>query len=532
MVQSDALPEVLSLKLYHIHTNEKATIVFKRNGVYDRAGLAKLNSFLRDWRQERPTNMDPKLFDLLYQVYQQSGSTDYIHVVCGYRSPATNGMLRKRSRGVAKNSLHMQGKAVDFFIPGVALPKLRAIGLRMQIGGVGFYPTSGSPFVHMDTGSVRMWPRMTRQQLVGVFPNGRTLYVPSDGKPLPGYAQALASYRARKAGGTAIASFTDVPADTTQVASIADDSSGDAADDAATVTEVSAPAAIPQKTLAVAVASYATAPTPFPRLAPRRLTPSAIVAAAASAASASPAPQPAAPDRFIVVASVEPRVGTLAPDFDFGEPQDWSAPAVPSSLARAMADRDQARRGASLPIPPTAVVATIDVSRPLRAEAITTAVLRTGTEPLTALPNVLAYAAPDPVPVVKPHRAVMTSAGVPLPQMRPVRIIGTAQTAPVVRSVKLRAHLTAPDLMMTALDTQGLRLWIGAESTRQKSYAILTMPDFAQMPDLMEKPAVAFGSGFGAVAYANLRTDRFSGPLVQQPTMVDLTAEPQLASIR
>ena len=83
-------------------------------------------------------------------------------------------MLRRRSNGVAKNSLHMQGKAMDFFIPGVPLAKLRAIGLRMQIGGVGFYPTSGSPFVHMDTGSVRQWPRMTRQQLVAVFPNGKT----------------------------------------------------------------------------------------------------------------------------------------------------------------------------------------------------------------------------------------------------------------------------------------------------------------------------------------------------------------------
>ena len=70
-------------------------------------------------------------------------------------------MLRRRSKGVAKNSQHMRGKAMDFFIPGVPLAKLRAIGLRMQVGGVGFYPTSGSPFVHMDTGSVRHWPRMT-----------------------------------------------------------------------------------------------------------------------------------------------------------------------------------------------------------------------------------------------------------------------------------------------------------------------------------------------------------------------------------
>ena len=196
--QTDASPEVLSLKLYNIHTQETGTFVFKRNGVYDQAGLAQLNDFLRDWRKDQPTHMDPHLFDLLWQVYRQSGSHDYIHVVCGYRSPDTNGMLRRRSKGVAENSLHMQGKAMDFFIPDVPLAKLREIGLRMQIGGVGFYPTSGSPFVHMDTGSVRHWPRMTRQQLVAVFPNGRTLHIPSDGKPLPGYAEALAAYKARK----------------------------------------------------------------------------------------------------------------------------------------------------------------------------------------------------------------------------------------------------------------------------------------------------------------------------------------------
>jgi hypothetical protein len=101
-------------------------------------------------------------------------------------------MLRRRSNGVAEKSLHMRGQAMDFAIPGVALDKLRAAGLRLQRGGVGFYPTSGSPFVHMDVGGVRHWPRMTREQLVRVFPNGRTVHIPSDGKPLAGYALALA----------------------------------------------------------------------------------------------------------------------------------------------------------------------------------------------------------------------------------------------------------------------------------------------------------------------------------------------------
>jgi hypothetical protein len=81
---------------------------------------------------------------------------------------------------------------MDFFFADVPLAKVREIGLRLQRGGVGFYPTSGSPFVHLDTGTIRHWPRMTREQLVKVFPNQRTVHVPSDGKPLAGYALALA----------------------------------------------------------------------------------------------------------------------------------------------------------------------------------------------------------------------------------------------------------------------------------------------------------------------------------------------------
>jgi hypothetical protein len=92
--------------------------------------------------------------------------------------------------------------------------------------------------------------------------------------------------------------------------------------------------------------------------------------------------------------------------------------------------------------------------------------------------------------------------------------------------------MVAPDLMLTSLDTQGLRLWMGSQSTRQKTYALLTMPDFAQMPDLMAPPSVTFGAGFGPIAYADLRTDRFSGPLVEQPAMVDLTDGTLVASIR
>lgn len=139
---SQASAETRSLKLYYVHTGEKAEIVFKRNGRFDAQGLKKLNVFLRDWRRNEPTKMDPRLFDLVWQVYRSTGSSQYITVVSAYRSPATNAMLRSRSKntGVAKKSQHMLGRAMDFYIPGVPLAKLRGIGMRYQIGGVGYYP--------------------------------------------------------------------------------------------------------------------------------------------------------------------------------------------------------------------------------------------------------------------------------------------------------------------------------------------------------------------------------------------------------
>ena len=92
-----AAAEERSLTLYNAHTKERATIVYKRNGRYDQAGLRKLNRFLRDWRRNEPTKMDPQLFDALWQVYQDTGAKRPITVVCGNRSPQTNAMLRKRS---------------------------------------------------------------------------------------------------------------------------------------------------------------------------------------------------------------------------------------------------------------------------------------------------------------------------------------------------------------------------------------------------------------------------------------------------
>ena len=189
---ANAIGDTRTLTLHHVHTNEDITVTFKRNGRFDDAELKKLNWFLRDWRRNEQITIDPNLIDLLWEVSREVGAKAPINVVCGYRAPETNAFLRARSSGVALVSQHVAGHAMDFFIPGVSIEQLRITALRLQSGGVGYYPTSGSPFVHLDTGNVRHWPRMTHDELVKVFPNERTIHIPSDGHPLSGYALALA----------------------------------------------------------------------------------------------------------------------------------------------------------------------------------------------------------------------------------------------------------------------------------------------------------------------------------------------------
>lgn len=191
--------ETRTITMHHLHTGEDISITYKRDGRYDDDALKKLDWFLRDWRRSEATTMDPRLIDLVWEVQRETGSNAPIDVVCGYRSPQTNAMLRHRSEGVARFSQHMLGRAMDFYIPGISLEKVREIGLRLARGGVGFYPESGSPFVHMDVAGIRMWPRMTREELARVFPDGRTVQIPTDGKPMPGYALALADVTKRGA---------------------------------------------------------------------------------------------------------------------------------------------------------------------------------------------------------------------------------------------------------------------------------------------------------------------------------------------
>ncbi|MFO1111859.1 MAG: DUF882 domain-containing protein [Bradyrhizobium sp.] len=194
-----ALNETRTLSFHHTHSDEDLTVTFKRDGRYDEAALKQLNHFLRDWRTQEKTEMDRRLFDILWEVYRDVDGKQPINIISSYRSPATNAMLRRRSFGVARHSQHMLGHAMDFYIPGVALEQIRAAGLRLQRGGVGFYPTSGSPFVHLDTGSVRHWPRMTYAQLIKVFPDGRTVHQSTSG-PMKGFELARADIERRGDG--------------------------------------------------------------------------------------------------------------------------------------------------------------------------------------------------------------------------------------------------------------------------------------------------------------------------------------------
>ncbi len=186
-----------SLTIFHTHTRESLTVTFRRDGRYDEQALTQLNWLLRDWRTDEPIKMDARLFDILWELYREVGSREPVNIISAYRSPETNGMLRRRSSGVSEHSQHMLGRAMDIRLPDVDTARLRAAAMRLQYGGVGYY--SSSAFVHIDTGNVRAWPRMNEDQLARLFPDGKTLHLPSNGKPLAGYEVAKAEILSRNA---------------------------------------------------------------------------------------------------------------------------------------------------------------------------------------------------------------------------------------------------------------------------------------------------------------------------------------------
>jgi uncharacterized protein YcbK (DUF882 family) len=191
-----------TLRLYNIHTKEYLTVTYKVNDRFVPSAMDKLNRFMGDWRVKDHTRMDPELIDLIWRIYTQLGATEPIHLISGYRSQKTNNKLRAGGGGQAKNSQHIHGKAADIHIPGVPVKKLRNLALIQEFGGVGYYPNSGIPFVHVDTGRVRMWPRIPHMELAALFPDGKTDYIPSDGRRITqaDYRKAAASGKYQTAG--------------------------------------------------------------------------------------------------------------------------------------------------------------------------------------------------------------------------------------------------------------------------------------------------------------------------------------------
>jgi uncharacterized protein YcbK (DUF882 family) len=149
------VPGVRSLSFTHLHTNERLSIVYFRNGEYSQEALAALNHLLRDFRTGEEHAIDPALFDLLHALADATGTGQPYQIVSGFRSPLTNAALRQRSEGVAARSLHMVGQAIDIRLGDVPLAKVKAAALALRRGGVGYYPASN--FVHVDTGRVRSW---------------------------------------------------------------------------------------------------------------------------------------------------------------------------------------------------------------------------------------------------------------------------------------------------------------------------------------------------------------------------------------
>ncbi|WP_246179840.1 DUF882 domain-containing protein [Microvirga thermotolerans] len=504
-----------TLTFYHNNTRESLTVTFRRNGQYDPQALEQLNWFLRDWRREEKTRMDPRLFDTVWEVYREVGSSAPVHVNSAYRSPQTNAMLRRRSSVVAKNSQHMQGKALDFYLPDVPAERLRAIGMRLQRGGVGYYPNAYTPFVHLDVGSVRAWPRMTREQLVRLFPDGKTVHIPADGVPLPGYELARAEILAN--GGTvsgysAVADAGEAAMPTRRKSLWATLFGGsDEDEDAEEIRAASRPgrslfasrsapqqdyyasdsnssvyAALQPRVQTAARPAPAVQPKPAPEPEPMPAPSPAAVAAAAPALREEIAPPPPLPPTRI--AGPPSTVATPS-----GPTLAWQQ--GPSGIGP---DQGAAREIAFAPMPPR---------RPDDIAA-TGAIAYAPIPP--ARPSVLAET--NPIPGLPELRgslqlaslAASGSAGVPLPPPRPGgQAVTVASAAPVALPAPAVREAVRPEAPRSSL----------AETKAAPPPARAKEPPVAARALLTAGPSLQMG--FSAKPVGDLATNRFTGPAVK-----------------
>jgi len=480
-----ALNETRTLSFHHTHSDEDLTVTFKRDGRYDEEALKKINHFLRDWRSQDSTTMDRHLFDILWEVYRDVDGKKPIQIISAYRSPATNAMLRRRSSGVARFSQHMLGHAMDFYIPDVALEQIRAAGLRLQRGGVGFYPTSGSPFVHLDTGSIRHWPRMTHDQLAKVFPDGRTVHQSSSG-PMKGYELARADIE-RRGNGDDAASVDTKPSLFAALfrggkSTEEDDEGGNA----------------PIKNEKSATASVTTAksadPVPTPRAKPVGSTIQLAAADAqiVSAAKAKPESKPEATQ-----ASDEPK------------------PQTPADIINS--------RGFWDDVPKPANQATPAQVAALRArQALAAATDPQSTASVTESFNkAMAYAPAATSPV---DRANVVTATAPIPPRptRPARNAGAAATeinTVVAKGAQGQDSLIATSTRLAA--AQGNNIWmrvvmLAPSASNAMSTTVLGDTEMTQMRSHFVKPRAAIAMTFSEDPMMGMTCDRFTGSATAQ----------------
>jgi uncharacterized protein YcbK (DUF882 family) len=151
----DPVSSERSLSFYNPHTGESLKTLYWSEGAYLSDALAEINHIFRDHRTDEIKPINTRLLDLLYTIHGKLRTRQPFHIISGYRCPSTNALLRAKSEMVAKNSLHMYGKAADIRLPQSDLSALRRVAVSLRGGGVGYYPKS--QFVHVDVGKVRYW---------------------------------------------------------------------------------------------------------------------------------------------------------------------------------------------------------------------------------------------------------------------------------------------------------------------------------------------------------------------------------------
>jgi uncharacterized protein YcbK (DUF882 family) len=474
--------ETRSLVMHHMHTGEDLDITYKRNGKYDDEALDKINWFLRDWRRQEKTRMDPHLLDVIWEVYREVGGKEPIQIVCGYRSPSTNAMLRRRSSGVAQFSQHTLGKATDFYIPGVSLEEQRYAGLRLQRGGVGYYPTSGSPFIHLDTGNVRHWPRMPEAQLARVLHDHRAVRLASrTSKPTTDNDGAESEAQKPKRNFLA------------KLFGFGEDEDEDA--------EASSPTAVAHE--AAATPAHVASTVPMPPARPARV-------ALASTSTLTPSPADIVRSRV-----------------------DWRGEVMPSPQAAPIADAKvvEAKIVEAKAVTAPGAIGTTNArfvwiagppgratsEEPPRPKADLTGAAPETTASLGDWPNsvrndrvptdiALAYAA---VPAPEPRTRSLSSV-VDVPHAEPIRPARPAAVVPAPSDTSSLIQKSAP-----RIQDPWLRGVVMAPSAYYSMrVALLGSPDYRNLAPFMRKPASAVAMVFTVDPYSGLSPEYFEGPAV------------------